>query len=236
MKKLLVMCAAVLMASSAASASSVLGWDAFVIRGANTYGTLPQITETTEGKVFATNMDGQKAAWGTNLVNDAKVGDIQSISITRGSGTTGSGPYLNLWVADSLGNHAVLALPAGTYDITWDFLKTQTAFVYEASSAFVLPSGTTFNDFANYTIAPPTAAQGGTGAPHDLNAVPYTAYGVNWVFGDTQNSFTGNYTVSNPNVTAVPLPAAAGVGFSMLGGFGMLAGLRKRFGRKSRIA
>jgi hypothetical protein len=34
----------------------------------------------------------------------------------------------------------------------------------------------------------------------------------------------------------VPLPAAAWAGFSMLGGFGMLAGLRKRLSRKSRIA
>ena len=36
-------------------------------------------------------------------------------------------------------------------------------------------------------------------------------------------------TVSNNNVggNPVPLPAAVGVGFSMLGGFGMLAGLRK---------
>ncbi len=37
---------------------------------------------------------------------------------------------------------------------------------------------------------------------------------------------------SNP----VPLPAAAGVGFSMLGGFGLLAGWRKRFRRRLRIA
>jgi hypothetical protein len=37
-------------------------------------------------------------------------------------------------------------------------------------------------------------------------------------------------------VAPVPLPAAAWAGFSMLGGFGMLAGLRKRLSRKSRIA
>jgi hypothetical protein len=36
--------------------------------------------------------------------------------------------------------------------------------------------------------------------------------------------------------TAVPLPAAAGVGFSMLGGFGGLAALRKRLRVKPRIA
>ena len=38
------------------------------------------------------------------------------------------------------------------------------------------------------------------------------------------------------NTAPVPLPAAVGVGFSMLGGFGMLAGLRKRLRRRPRIA
>jgi hypothetical protein len=39
-----------------------------------------------------------------------------------------------------------------------------------------------------------------------------------------------------PALPAVPLPAAAGIGFSLLGGFGAFANLRKRFNRKHRIA
>jgi hypothetical protein len=39
----------------------------------------------------------------------------------------------------------------------------------------------------------------------------------------------------NANPALVPLPASAGVGFSMLGGFGVLGFLRKRFTSKVRI-
>jgi hypothetical protein len=38
------------------------------------------------------------------------------------------------------------------------------------------------------------------------------------------------------DIAAVPLPAAAGIGFSMLGSFGILAALRKRLRRTPRIA
>lgn len=47
---------------------------------------------------------------------------------------------------------------------------------------------------------------------------------------------TTTYDFEKTSAAPVPLPAAAGVGFSMLGGFGGLAALRKRFRGKSRIA
>jgi hypothetical protein len=46
-------------------------------------------------------------------------------------------------------------------------------------------------------------------------------------------SYSGSASVL---VTPVPLPAAAGIGFCMLGGFGALFAMRKQLGRKARIA
>lgn len=46
----------------------------------------------------------------------------------------------------------------------------------------------------------------------------------------------GNFVLNEITAAAVPLPAAAGVGFSMLGGFGGLAALRRRLRSKPRIA
>ena len=144
---------------------------------------------------------------------------------------------MNFWVKDINGKFAVLGNEpsntlewgAGTpYNTTWDVLKNATAKVYEADLGFVMPSGSTykFNDFASYIIGTPSSHQGGTGAPDDLNASSYTAYGVNWVFGDTQNNYVGTppgYYVSNPSVSAVPEPAFFQMG-ALLGmsGLGLL--------------
>jgi hypothetical protein len=247
MKKLITICAAVVMVSSMASAAYVAGWDSFVIRNSNVGNIAPTISDPAGGKLFQITLAGQKAGWGTNNMNGKTIGDIQSISITRGNGTVGWGPYMNFWVTDGLGGYAAISNePSNTgewagssaYDTTWNVLKNATTWVYEVSSSigFKLPNGVTtyanipagtisphfnFSDFAGYTIATPTSHWGGTGAPDVLGASPYTAYGVNWVFGDTQSNYHGGYLVSNPTVT--PEPATM-----CLLGLGALGLLRRR--------
>ncbi len=195
--------------------------------------------------LFGITEGGQKAGWGNNNMNGQNVGNIQALSITRHSSVTGWGPYFNIWITDGLGGYAVLANEPShpseytdygetAYDMTWDgALKNATTWVYEVDSGvgFKLPDGSTthanlpagtsdpfdFEDFAGYTIATPSSHWGGSGAPDDLDASPYTAYGFNWVFGDTQSNYIDpagyGYLVSDP--TVVPVPGAVLLG--MLG-------------------
>jgi hypothetical protein len=216
--KLLTICAVMLLVSGIVSAADVAGWNAFVIRNSTTGNIAPVITDDAGGgKVFAITLGGQKAGWGTNNMNGYAVGTMKSVSIARDPGVTGWGPYFNIWVKDSNGIYAVLAnepsnvgewAPGTAYNITWAVLKNATAKVNEAGAGFALPRPVgpyTFNDFAGYTIATPPIHQGGTGAPDDLNAGTYTAYGFNWVFGDTQSNYVGGYLVSSP-VVVPPIP------------------------------
>jgi len=220
------------MASSMVSADP--SWNTFVIRNANGTGNPPIITENPTGypgwTLFAINEGGQKAGWATNYMNGQTIGDIQAISITRDESVDGWGPYMNFWITDGSGEYAVLGNEpsntgewgAGTaYDTTWDVLKNATAKVYEYNAGFTLPAGPTFtfNDFAGYTIATPSTHWGGDGAPDELGASTYTAYGVNWVFGDTQSNYIGGYLVSDP--TVVPVPGAVLLGILGLGVVGV---------------
>ncbi|MCK5000285.1 MAG: PEP-CTERM sorting domain-containing protein [Anaerohalosphaera sp.] len=226
MKKLIIICT-VIMVTAAITGTATAGWETFVIRNSSTGSIAPTITEgvngdtVTNGTLFQIALGGQKAGWGTNDMNGMTVGDIESLSITRDSTVTGYGPYFNIWITDGNGNYAVIANePSNTgewgsgtpYDTTWDILKDATAKVYETDGQpFVLPAGPTytFADFADYTIVTPTSHWGGTGAPDDLNAASYTAYGFNWVFGDTQSNYLGGHLVANP--TLVPEPATMGL-------------------------
>jgi len=206
-------------------------WETFVIRNSNVGDIAPVISDVSGGKLFSITLGGQKAGWATNSMNGMKVGDLLSVSITRDSSVTGWGPYMNFWITDGSGNFAVLANePSNTgewgtgtaYDTTWDILKDATAKIYETGTW--VPTGSTFSDFSHYTIATPTSHWGGTGAPDDLLASSYTAYGFNWVFGDTQSNHLGGYLVSDPELTVVPVPAAV-----ILGVLGLsVAGLKLR--------
>jgi hypothetical protein len=232
MKRVVTICAVVLLAGNVVWADP--SWETFVIRNSNSGGVAPTITDLGGGWLeFDVDDGGQKAGWGTNSMNGRTIGEIASVSITRAGGATGWGPYMNLWVTDGLGGYAVLAnepshpweyTPGTAYDVIWDVLKDATTWVYEVSSTqgFALPDGTTiyssmgagspnpfsFGDFADYAIATPASHWGGTGAPDDLNAGTYTAYGFNWVFGDTGENYTDVYEVSNPTLVAVPVPGA----------------------------
>jgi hypothetical protein len=226
-------------------ASATTGWDTFVIRNSTVGSVAPVISDSAGGKLFSIVLAGQKAGWGTESMNGDTIGDIASISITRDPSIIGNGPYLNFWITDGLGQYAVLADGPGIlFSATGAVLKTQGANVYEASPGFKLPDGTfasapgkdlifgyTFADFAGYEIAPPPSHWGGAGAPDDLNAPTYTAYGVNWVFGDTQSNYLNAYLVSDPSVTAVPEPVTMFSAFMGLSSLGMY--LRKRTKRQA---
>ena len=80
-------------------------------------------------------MSGQKAGWGTDYMNGLTIGDIASVSITRDASVIGTGPYMNIWIADGNGGYAVLAnepshpweyTPGTAYDTIWDILKDAT--------------------------------------------------------------------------------------------------------------
>lgn len=217
MKKMVLVMAVIGLIIVGATNTFAVGWNTFVIRNANTSGNSPSIWSDGGYTYFGVIEAGQKAGWGTDDINGSTIGDIQSISIYRAS-TSGWGPYMNFWIMDGNGNFAVLANepsntgewnPGTAYNTTWDVLKDATAKLYEYNTAFTKPAGAswTFEDFAGYTIATPKSHQGGNGAPDDLNAGSYTAYGVNWVFGDSQNNYVGTYKVSNPRVS-VPEPSS----------------------------
>jgi hypothetical protein len=75
----------------------------------------------------------------------------------------------------------------------------------------------------------------GTGIMHDTVGAFADESGIinmGWS-STTLGNYSGGFA---SELVPVPLPAAAGVGFSMLGGFGFLAAFRKRLSRRARIA
>lgn len=230
-----------------ATATTLNGWDAFVIRNSST-AVAPTINSdvapySTPNLEFVIALANQKAGLGTNALNGSTVGSIANLSIDRlddaGRFTAGSGPavapYMNFWIKDSAGNYAVLAnepsngewnTPNDPHNTDWATLSTKTAKVYE-NSGFILPSGPlTFASFANYVIEAPSAAllaAGwgglGSGAPRELGT--NVAYGFNWVFGDTLSNYVSGaegYVVANPSAAAVtPTPVAATAGLVLMG-------------------
>lgn len=161
------------------------------------------------------------------------------------------GPYINLWVTDGLGNYAVIANEPSngafqslfttngdgskTYDLDYADLSDKVAKVYETpgwntNSSWVHNlvgnDPLTFADIAALTIAPPpasyiqNAANGvGSGAPDVI--VTDVAYGVNWVFGDTQTNYVSGqegYVVGG----AVVAPEPASLALIGLGGLALI--------------
>lgn len=163
-------------------------------------------------------------------------------------------PYFNLWVTDGMGNYAVIANEPSnpafqslfttngdgskSYDLSYADLADKTAKVYETpgwntNSSWVHNlfgnDPLTFADVASLQIAPPppsyisNASNGvGSGAPDELGT--NTAYGFNWVFGDTLTNYVSGmegYVVDG--AIAVPEP-----GTLALLGFAGIALLRRR--------
>jgi len=195
----------VLVVTLALCGSALADWDAFVIRksgGDNVSGVAPAINDVTVGgvaaKEFVISLGSRKAAWGTNDVNGATVGQITSLVIDRLDDETrfaaGSGPavapYFNIWVTDGAGNYAVIAnepsnpafqpLYDDGYDLSWADLADKVVKAYENADLSWINNldtggdGLTFSDAAGLEIAIPPSATAtwaglGGGAPRVLN-------------------------------------------------------------------
>lgn len=90
----------------------------FIIRnGVNPPTIQPNNVYVPGATEFVISQTGQKAAWGSNDINGATIGQISNLGITRYDDptrfTAGSGaavaPYFNIWVTDGAGKYAVLA-------------------------------------------------------------------------------------------------------------------------------
>jgi hypothetical protein len=238
MKKL--MFALLIMSAASYSFATETGWISYVIRNANSGGAAPTINTIDTSKEFVINEGGMKAAWGTDAINGATIGQITELSIDRlDTNCNGSiyAPYFNIWITNGSGKYAVIANepsnPEWTGDsehniMGWNMLKTKTAKVFEAApsteagyanwvyESLGKSSGLTFADFENFVIQAPSAAYINTGTNNVTSGAPreildHTAYGFNWIFGDTLANYvsgTGSqgYVVANPVATAVPEP------------------------------
>lgn len=131
------------------------------------------------------------------------------------------------------------------YNLSFDDVKDKTAKIYETSGT---PTNTwvhqalgkvgqtlTFADLAGFQIAPPPASyissnsSIGTGAPRELST--NTAYGFNWIFGDTLSNYVSGsegYVVSGALAKPVPEPVSL-VALGSLAGCGLVVrSLRRR--------
>ena len=164
-------------------------------------------------------------------------------------------PYFNIWVTDGLGNYAVLANEPSnadfqplfttnldgskSYDLSFADLADKPVQVYEtpgggynATTTWVnnlFGTNLTFGDVASLEIAPPppsyiAGGNGvGSGAPRELGS--NTAYGFNWIFGDTLSNYVSGmegYVVSG--AVATPAPST----LALLGIGGLAASRRRR--------
>ncbi len=205
---------AALMASGTASAA----FTAFQIRDNPTINVGATQTE------FVIDVGGKKGGFGSNDINGATLGAIDSLQITRLDDrtrfTAGSGPYvapyLNFWITDGT-HYAVVAnepsdgnfqpLYSNGYNLSFADLSDKVAKIYEITDKSWLPNNglnLTFADLAGFQIKAPTVAELttgwaglGSGAPRESGT--NVAYGVNWVFGDTLNNYAiGNYSPGDP--------------------------------------
>lgn len=183
---------------------------------------------------------GTNAVNGALLGSLSDIGLIRHDDTTGLSGGAAVAPYFNVWVTDGNGHYAVIANepsngsfaafrspgPAGgfSYHFSMADIAGERAKVYETPGwnnntswihALFGSDPLTFGDLSSLIVEAPDAAYRvpangvGSGAPDDLNSP--SAYGFNWVFGDTQANYVNGkprgYIVSDFTIAAVPEPS-----------------------------
>jgi hypothetical protein len=134
-----------------------------------------------------------------------------------------------------------------TYDLSFSDLSSHPVQVFETANGGYGSTTTwvhnllnknyqlTFADVAGLTILPPSPAyitgpnNVGSGAPRELGT--NTAYGFNWVFGDTLSNYVSGddgYIVSDPMAIAIPEPGTLALTRIAVIGFACFASRRKR--------
>ncbi len=166
------------------------GWSVFVIREGAT--EAPFIVDNDDYVIDAievgTTESGQKVGLATDLINGARIDQINALHIDRLDDVASSGslygPYFNIWVTNGLGQYAVLAnepsdaeWAADRWDVPdWATLSTRRCKVYEVTGSSGGTPGTSwvaahatgngwdgvsdlrFADVADLIISPPSAA------------------------------------------------------------------------------
>jgi hypothetical protein len=211
---------------------------------------------TNEANYISTKLAGGFSAVCVDFTHNVNFGQgstwtVENITANGGVGLDGNGIGINakqasaityLWdIHRSIKQAADAASGAAFQMAVWDVVYD--GHLYDASLSgnkpapsvsYLTPGATTLSDTAK--LANSWAADAEYAANHG-----YVPNGNVYALVNTSGVQSFNFAILDPVGTGqfgnvVPLPAAAGVGFSMLGGFGMLAGLRKRLRRRARIA
>jgi hypothetical protein len=169
------------------------------------------------------------------VVYNGPVGSNWNITVTTGitypmEGTNFS-PYIDV---------AGLAHSNGAGSITIKFESGDDFSLFMPSQGFLSAGGTAQNKIAfdsdAVALAAPLSFDKGSFSGDAIGYLPAgpTSYALD-ISATITHSAKGN-TSFDAEIVPVPLPAAAGVGFSMLAGFGGLFGMRKKMRRGARIA
>jgi hypothetical protein len=135
------------------------------------------------------------------------------------SGTVSSGSFNPNWTIDSspVGALYFNGFGAGGLPIIGGPVDSPVAYPSGGASLASGPHGTYIYETATFVLSAPTGF-----ALSDFTGAVFL--------------FNTDGSIEHSSTTPVPLPAAAGVGFGMLAGFGGLFGLRKKLRRRSRVA
>jgi hypothetical protein len=171
-----------------------------------------------------------------NVIYNNGVYDVTSLShVDFQSGKLSLGP----WLGPTVVRFTTPIGGDGYYDISATFMTVQT--VNTAPTAYVYVNGILSPGASSLLIDPSNQLLGTPWTYSATNVLLTAGQHVDFVVwgSNSANKTTQlDATITGPELAgnSTPLPAAAGIGFSMLGGFGALFAVRKRMSRKARIA
>jgi len=178
-----------------------------------------------DGANFVTPAGGDKAGYGTHVLDGQPLSSLQSIDWVKDHGSDTSIPYLNIWFTDGT-NYAIAApqhvgapdyeyrasqLPAGEdigdlYVKVYEYenLDWMTPGVTTRDNAqFLCNDGVrvTFDQLASYSH---TIQDPGTYGPWVGTGAPKNGTGLNIIYGDTKSNYVGGYKIRYLTVNGIP--------------------------------